>query len=320
MSEIDRLYRYQTLLQARRVVPRSEFLHVLEISLATFKRDLAKLRDRLNVPIVFDSDLGGYRLDRSQDSTELPGFWFSHQELLALLTLNHMIEQLEPSLLGPKLQPLRQRLHETMQQQGLDPAQLSQRVRAVHAGKRNMPLQSFEHVAQATFERRQLLIVHRNRQARKTSQRTISPQQLVHYRDNWYVDAWCHLRQGVRSFAIDAIERAQVLPDAATELDLATMRQQLDGGYGIFAGAPKDWAVIRFSATRADWVAHENWHPHQLGTLNPDGTYTLQVPYSDERELLADVLRFGADAHIIEPLALRARAQQELQAMAKQYG
>ena len=63
MSEIDRLYAYKTLLRGRRAVPRSEILSRMEISLATFKRDLAKLRDRLNTPIVFDRDLGGYRLD-----------------------------------------------------------------------------------------------------------------------------------------------------------------------------------------------------------------------------------------------------------------
>jgi predicted DNA-binding transcriptional regulator YafY len=59
MSEIDRLYRYKTLLSSRRAMPREDILNELEISPATFKRDLAKLRDRLNSPIVFDRDLGG---------------------------------------------------------------------------------------------------------------------------------------------------------------------------------------------------------------------------------------------------------------------
>jgi predicted DNA-binding transcriptional regulator YafY len=104
MSEIDRLYQYKTLLSSRRVMSREDILNKLEISLATFKRDIAKLRDQLHTPSVFDRDLGGYRIEQT-DSTELPGMWFSQDEMLALMTIQSMIVQLEPGLLGPKLKP-----------------------------------------------------------------------------------------------------------------------------------------------------------------------------------------------------------------------
>ena len=120
MSEIDRLYSYRSLLSGRRAVPRDEILRTLEVSLATFKRDLTKLRDRLHVPIVFDRDLGGYRLEKTGGREELPGLWFSQEELLALLTIQHMIGQLEPGILGPKLKPLQQRLDDMLSSQGLD--------------------------------------------------------------------------------------------------------------------------------------------------------------------------------------------------------
>ena len=309
MSEIDRLYRYKTLLSHRRALPREDILAALEISPATFKRDLAKLRDRLGTPIVFDRDLGGYRLDTPQDTTELPGFWFTQDEILALMTIQSMIEQLDPGLLGPKLRPLRKRLDDMLTHQGLDPQQLTQRVRALSAGKRRLPLAAFETLAKATFERKQVRVQHHNRLSGETLARTLSPQQLIHYRDNWYVDAWCHLRQGVRSFSVDAIESAEILEASAKDIDLVAMRQQLDGGYGIFAGAPKDWAELRFGALRAGWVKHEIWHPQQQGVLHADGSYTLRVPYADERELVGDILRFGADVQVMAPASLRQQVQ-----------
>ncbi len=312
MSEIDRLYRYKTLLSHRRALPREDILAALEISPATFKRDIAKLRDRLGTPIVFDRDLGGYRLETEQDATELPGFWFTQDEILALMTIQSMIEQLDPGLLGPKLKPLRKRLDDMLTHQGLDPQQLTQRVRAVSAGKRRLPLAAFETIAKATFERRQVQVRHHNRLTGETLQRTLSPQQLIHYRDNWYVDAWCHLRKGVRSFSIDAIEAAEILEAPAKDIDLQAMRQQLDGGYGIFAGAPKDWAELTFSAARAGWVQHEVWHPQQQGLLHPDGRYTLRVPYADERELIGDILRFGADVEVVGPNSLRQKVQEQI--------
>jgi predicted DNA-binding transcriptional regulator YafY len=315
MSEIDRLYSYRTLLTGRRAVPRDEILSKLEISQATFKRDLAKLRDRLNIPVVFDRDLGGYRLDHTDTRQELPGLWFSQDEILALLTIQNMLEQLEPGLLGPKLKPLQQRLDDMLTGQGLSAETLSQRVRLVHAGKRRLKLKCFELVAKATLERKQITIQHFNRQTGKTVERTISPQQLVHYRDNWYVDAWCHLRKEVRSFAVDAIAECEQLDVDAKELDADQLRSSMQSGYGIFGGAVKGWAKLKFTPERARWVKHEEWHPDQKGYELSDGSYVLEIPYSDERELIGDILRFGKDVQVLGPQTLNAQIELQLDEM-----
>jgi predicted DNA-binding transcriptional regulator YafY len=319
MSEIDRLYSYRTLLTGRRAVPRDEILSKLEISQATFKRDLAKLRDRLNIPVVFDRDLGGYRLDNTDTRQELPGLWFSQDEILALLTIQNMLEQLEPGLLGPKLKPLQQRLDDMLTGQGLSAETLSQRVRLVHAGKRRLKLKCFELVAKATLERKQIKIQHFNRQTGKTVERVISPQQMVHYRDNWYVDAWCHLRKEVRSFAVDAIAECEQLDIDAKELDADQLRTSMQSGYGIFGGAVKGWAKLKFTPERARWVKHEEWHPNQRTALKNDGSLELEIPFSDERELLGDLLRFGPDVEIIEPHSLRKMASEAIQKMFCKY-
>lgn len=319
MSEIDRLYSYKTLLSSRRALPRDAILKELEISPATFKRDIAKLRDRLHTPIVFDRDFGGYRLEQT-DSAELPGMWFSQDEVLALMTIQSMIVQLEPGLLGPKLRPLQKRLDDMLASQGLDAATLTQRVRAVHAGKRRLPLTSFETLGKATLERKQVEVEHLNRQNGEIVVRDISPQQLVHYRDNWYVDAWCHLRGGLRSFSVDAITRAKLLDRPSKNIDLISMREQLDGGYGIFGGMPKAWAQLRFSKTRAAWVENEIWHPEQKSQRLSDGRYELLVPYADERELLGDILRFGSDVEVIGPPRLREQVQAEVLKLGQLYG
>jgi predicted DNA-binding transcriptional regulator YafY len=319
MSEIDRLYSYRTLLTGRRAVPRNEILNKLEISPATFKRDLAKLRDRLNIPVVFDRDLSGYRLDTTDARQELPGLWFSQDEVLALLTIQNMLEQLEPGLLGPKLKPLQKRLDEMLTGQGMNAETLSQRVRLVHAGKRNLKLKCFEQIAHSTLHRKQINIHHFNRQTGKTVERTISPQQLVHYRDNWYVDAWCHLRKEVRSFAVDAITDCEQLNQDAKELDAEQLRKSMQGGYGIFGGAVKGWAKLKFTPERARWVKHEEWHPDQRTALKNDGSLELEIPFSDERELLGDLLRFGPDVEIIEPPSLRKMASEAIQKMVCKY-
>ncbi len=319
MSEIDRLYSYRTLLTGRRAVPRDEILNKLEISPATFKRDLAKLRDRLNIPVVFDRDLGGYRLDTTDARQELPGLWFSQDEVLALLTIQNMLEQLEPGLLGPKLKPLQKRLDEMLTGQGMNSETLSQRVRLVHAGKRNLKLKCFEQIAHSTLHRKQIKIHHFNRQSGKTVERIISPQQLVHYRDNWYVDAWCHLRKEVRSFAVDAITDCEQLDVETKELDTDQLRLSMQSGYGIFGGAVKGWTKLKFTPERARWVKHEEWHPEQIGKIQSDGSYVLELPYSDERELIGDLLKYGSSLEVISPKELRTKVRDEIYKAIKVY-
>ena len=319
MSEIERYYAYQTLFSGRRAIPKSEILKKLEISSATFKRDLTMFRDRLNTPIIYDRDLGGYKLENPDALQQLPGLWFSQEEALALMTIQTMIGQLEPGLLGPKLKPLQTRLNKILETQGADAKTLSQRIRVVHAGKRRLPLKSFEIVAKATVDRKQIEIVHLNRQTGESIKRTISPQQLIHYRDNWYVDAWCHLRGGIRSFSIDAIENCILIDIEAKEIDSEQLQKQMQSGYGIFGGQAKAWAELKFTVERARWVQHEEWHPDQKGTLHKDGTYTLEVPYSDERELIGDILRMGSDVKVMGPAQLTKQVKTIVQNLLKQY-
>ena len=44
MSDSARLYAYKALFEAKRLVTRADMMEVAEVSLATFKRDIAKLR------------------------------------------------------------------------------------------------------------------------------------------------------------------------------------------------------------------------------------------------------------------------------------
>jgi predicted DNA-binding transcriptional regulator YafY len=242
---------------------------------------------------------------------------FNQRELLALLTIQNMITELEPGLLGPKLQPLQERLTDLLTTQGLDSASLTKRVRAVHAGKRRLELKCFQSLAQATLERKKVRVHHYNRQRDETTDRVISPQQLVHYRDNWYVDAWCHLRNKLQSFSVDAITLCEILDEAAKEVSQKDIKVIMQSGYGIFGGEANHWAKLKFNAVRARWVQAEEWHPEQKGTVNPDGTYTLEIPYSDERELLGDILRYGADVEVLGPKSLRESVKESALKLAK---
>ena len=79
MGDIERLHKIKYMIQARQCVPLDDFLSELEISKATFKRDLEYLRSRMNASIVYDRFKGGYCFDKPNlgEKIELPGLWFS---------------------------------------------------------------------------------------------------------------------------------------------------------------------------------------------------------------------------------------------------
>lgn len=65
----------------------------------------------------------------------------------------------------------------------------------------------FQTVAGAVLQRRRLAIRYHGRSADRVTDREISPQRIAHYRDNWYLDAWCHQADGLRTFAPERLRQ-----------------------------------------------------------------------------------------------------------------
>jgi|SRR5687768_12194814 len=318
MDRSERFYLIDRLLNERKLVTRREFLDALEVSPATFKRDLEYMRERFNAPIAWNPDRGGYEFAATGHGPKyaLPGLWFNPSEIHALLTMDAMLEALQPGLLSTHVAPLRARLEMLLEEGDVTSSEVRKRVRMHRQAVRSLPANVFETGAAATLKRRRLRMRYGARSSGQTTDRTVSPQRLVLYRDNWYLDAWCHLRDDLRKFALDAIRHADLLEDKAKAVDLRTVERQLDSGYGVFGGRDVQRATLRFSPARARWVAHERWHPEQHGRLEADGTYVLDVPFADPRELMMDVLKYGAEVEVLGPPELAEAIAAEVARMA----
>jgi predicted DNA-binding transcriptional regulator YafY len=320
MDRSERFYMIDRLLNEHGVVTRAHFLDALEVSPATFKRDLAYMRERFNAPIEWDEDRGGYVFRRAGahvgPTYALPGLWFNASEIQALLTMDAMLQGLQPGILGGHVAPLRARLEALLEEGRVEATEVRKRVRIAPLAARRVDDAVFEAVAAATLKRKRLAIDYRARSTGTSTQRAVSPQRLTLYRDNWYLDAWCHLRNALRKFAVDAMASARMTDERAKAVDMKTVERELDAGYGVFGGESVQWARLRFSPTRARWVASERWHPAQRGHVEPDGSFVLEVPYSDPRELTMDVLKYGADVEVEAPDSLRDSTASEIRRMA----
>ncbi|MFO1363985.1 MAG: WYL domain-containing protein [Burkholderiales bacterium] len=66
-------------------------------------------------------------------------------------------------------------------------------------------------------------------------------------------------------------------------------------------------------------MAAEEWHPRQRARFEADGSYVLELPFSDPRELAMDVLRHGAHVEVLEPASLRDAVKAQLAAALARY-
>jgi predicted DNA-binding transcriptional regulator YafY len=302
-----RFHKIIRLLKDRRIVSRDAFLEALGVSRATFKRDLEYLRDRMDAPIQWDAEAGGYRLASESgepQNYELPGLWLNAGELYALLAMEQLLEGLQPGLLGPHVRPLRDRIRRLIEVGDHSAEEVGRRIRILEVGSRPVEPECFQALASAVLSRRRLRIRHYNRVRGDSTERVVSPQRLVHYRDNWYLDAWCHERQALRTFSADVIEEAELLERGAREVAETRLDRHLGSGFGIFSGARTETAILQFTPERARWVSRETWHPEQEGQFQLDGSYLLKVPYADPRELVMDILKYGPDVEVLAPAAL----------------
>jgi predicted DNA-binding transcriptional regulator YafY len=332
MSQATRIRDFVAILEnSRHPVSRQRLMDELEISAATFKRDLDVLKDQMHAPIKWVRGSGvrgegvrdrGYVLEDkgwSSGKLGLPRAWFTASEIYALLMIYELASHMGPGLLTEHLQPLITRVTLMMGAAEDSPADVRARVRLLSSASKRMASPHFETVARAAVKKRRLNMVYFTRSRNERSERKVSPQCIVHYKENWYLVAWCHKSEGLRMFALDAIEEVSLLPESAKVVAKKQVNEIIGRDFGLYAGQARQWAKLLFTAKQTPWVKSQTWHAEQTLELKADGSCLLTVPYSDTRELILEILRFGPEVRVVAPLALQKEVAQRLRDAAAQY-
>lgn len=322
MSDMERLHRIKYMIQARKCVPKQAFLDELEISDATFKRDLEYLRSRMNASIIYDRFSGGYKFENPQDEekTELPGLWFSEKEATALVLMQHLLSSLDQGgLIGPHIEPLTAIIDGILGQSETSTKELRKRIKVLGMGSRKNSMDNFSEIGAALLKRNRLVITYYAKGKDEETEREISPQRLIYYRENWYLDAYCHMREGLRSFAVDGIRNALLTNAKAQDISDKECQEHFAESYGIFSGKATQRAKLRFTPEHARWVSSENWHGQQVGSFDKEGYYNLEFDYNQDPELIMDIMKHGSGVEVIAPSGLKNKVKNELDKAARLY-
>jgi predicted DNA-binding transcriptional regulator YafY len=317
MTKTARVYKIEMLIRSRGHVSFQAMLNELEVSPATLKRDLDYLKDQLGAPIEYDRFLNGYKFGQEfrGQKHELPGLWFSERELYSLLMAHQLLSELDShGVISRHLQPLLERIHQILGSGEADTKALLKRVKIIGSAKRHVSSQFFELIGEALLKRKRLHVRYLTRGRGEVGERDVSPQRLVHYRSTWYLDAWCHTRERLLRFALDAVEQATALETKAKEVPLRQLEAEMDCGYGIYAGSKAQWATLVFAPTAAQWVSREEWHPSQQTRWLEAGYFEMKLPFVSETELVMDVLRHSGQVSVESPASLAVAVHARLRA------
>jgi predicted DNA-binding transcriptional regulator YafY len=321
MSRRERLYHLHDILRQRRTpITRQQLMEALGCSQATLYRLIAELRDQLGAPLEQDDEGRGFFYDRQlAGHFELPGLWISPDELQALLTARHVLGNVQPGLLEDELDGVQQRINQLLDRQGLDLSAQPERIQIRKDAGRPVPGDLFETVLKALFRRQRVRLTYHGRRRDDLTEREVSPQRLIAYRDRWYLAAWCHQAEGLRSFALERIRGMAMLDSDSLDLPAEEISEHFDQAFGIFSGPVRETAVLRFKAEAARWAAEEAWHPEQQSEWLEDGRWELRLPIGHQRELIMSILSYGDDIEVVQPTSLRAGVIEAIGAMQAVY-
>ena len=283
----------------------SDLYSRLGFAKATFYRLIDKMQTNLKAPIIHNRKLG-YKYDpEMKDRFELPGIWFSEEELHSLLLLGGLTTSLKNGFFDKALEPLNECIDSLLEAQDIKKRAWIEKVKIISIAFRDQKPEIFKIVTDALLHEKKLSILYWKFGNDNDTERLVSPQTILRYRDNWYLDAYCHRDEKLKTFSINRIENANVVNEPSKSIERNTLDTYFGASYGIFSGNNIKTAVVHFKEYAAFEVAQENWYPEQKLEKLECGKIRLEIPYSHSKELLMDVLRWGDQAEIISPVELR---------------
>jgi predicted DNA-binding transcriptional regulator YafY len=278
------------------------------------------MRHELDAPLPLKSKSGLYRYTEGT-AYELPGIWLKGEELVCLTELTYRLEELQAEFLsGSTLRPFVEKLESLLEKRKVPMARMNQKVRFLPTRMRKIDGGLFRTIMDGLFVGKQLKIRYQDREAGNITERMVSPQKMVRYRDNWYLDSYCHLREGIRSFALSGVLDVAVSKEKSISISQAVLQEYFASAYGFFGGKADKVAKIKLTGSACRRAMQESWHPQERRESLPGGILLLSIPYRDSRELLGDILQYGEEAEVLEPAELRREMVNKLKKVSKKYG
>ncbi len=316
-SQIARIFFIDQRIRSSGSVTLKEIMQHSEVASATAKRDIETLKYTINAPIIYERKIRAYTYEN-----EFTLLNYAGEQLFLFYVLARGLVQNKnylPLTAEYARNVISEKIKEILPQ---DYQQISDNFLYTSSDYERIDFSVLSIIIESLTNRQQCELVYHTK-GKTSSKRVINPLKVICYGTKWYLLAYCHKNQGIRTFLFSRIQQLDLLqkhfdPDAWA----AELSERIKDSFGIARGEAIQTATVRFSEPSSYYVKDQIWHPEQttiVSTIEGEFVVEFQLPYAKPEELIGKVLKYGATAEILEPLTLRGQWLGEIEKMCKKY-
>jgi predicted DNA-binding transcriptional regulator YafY len=299
-------------LQAGKYPNASTLARELEVSTKSIYRDLDFMRDRLGLPLEYDSGRVGYYY--SEEVNAFPSLQITEGEIFALLIAEKALQQyrgtnFEKPLLSA-FKKMAAALPETI---SLNLADWEQSISFRTSAEPILNLEIFDALAKAAAQRHQLALVYRKPGRADAEERVVDPYHLANINGEWFLFAYDHLRKDIRTFVPTRIQEMRWTGKVFTRPHRFSLERRLRDSFGVHSGQGDFDISVQFSEYVADYIREKKWHPSQELVELPSGGVELRLKLSSLVEVQRWILGWGGNAVVVRPPELVASVRDAAQ-------
>jgi len=300
---LERMLRIHQLIQAGKFPNATSLARETEVSPKTILRDIEFMRDRLNLPVAFAASRNGYRY--TAEVSGFPTMQITEGEIFALVVAEKALQQyrgtsFEKPLLSA-IKKMEQALPDTI---SLNLADVERAISFRTRAEPILNLEIFDTLAKAVARRQQLELHYRKPGQAAAETRLVDAYHLANINGEWYLFAYDHARQDLRTFVPARIQSARSTGKIFEHPQKFSLENRLRDSFGVHAGAGEFAVVIRFAPRAADYIREKIWHPSQTLRDLKDGGAEIKMKLSSLAEVERWVLSWGGEAKVMKPLEL----------------
>ncbi|HTY87269.1 MAG TPA: WYL domain-containing protein [Candidatus Acidoferrum sp.] len=286
----------------------------IEVATKTIHRDIEFMRDRLGLPIEYNSAKNGYAY--TEEVSAFPNLQITEGELFALIVAEKALQQyrgtnFEKPLLSA-IKKMEQSLPDTI---SLNLAEVEQTISFRTRAEPILNLEIFDALAKAAARRQQIELTYRKPGQPEPEKRVVDPYHLANINGEWYLFAYDHARKDIRTFVPARMQSVKPTGKSFDRPQKFSLEQRLRDSFGVVSGEGKYEVVIRFNAHAADYIREKKWHESQQLRELKGGGVELKLKLSSLREIERWVLSWGGDARVVKPRELAAAVREAARRM-----
>lgn len=315
---LERMLKIHDELRRGALINSTKLTRLLEVSRKTIVRDIAFMRDRLELPIEFDTQIQAYRY--TQPVTAFPTVNVSEGELLALLVAQRALQQYRGTPFHRQLEASFEKLSRGLRDRiSFSPADELQSVSFKNIGLGKTDLAIFNTLSAAVLHQHEVAFVYRKPGDTKSSSRRVRPYHLANRENLWYLIGHDLERDALRTFALPRISDVTNTKRSFTRPADFSPEKFFATALGVLGGTGNYRVVIRFSSAVAERIREREWHESQEMRDLPQGALELRLRLGALTEVEQWILSWGAHAEVLSPPELRATFRQTATALAHIY-